>query len=182
MNTKRRSWPITGAILSLFLGLLALSSPLLFAFLILRPFSASFQAFVRFLGTFALASGFISLFLTIFGKDVVSRGLNAIFALVRIGAGLALLSCVRSGLQIIMRVFAAYLIVEGTFGIFGAFKIREQKGWIFILLNGIVALVLGLMVAGRWPSGSAWILGLFFGINLLLYGFSQFTRALASGG
>ena len=182
MNTKSRSWLITGAILSLFLGLLALSSPLLFAFLILRPFSASFQAFVRFLGTFAVASGVISLFLTIFGKDVVSRVLNAIFALVRIGAGLALLSCVRSGLQIITRVFAAYLIIEGIFGIFGAFKIREQKGWIFILLNGIVALVLGLMVAVRWPSGSAWILGLFFGINLLLYGFSQFTRALASGG
>lgn len=137
---------------------------------------------MQFLGAFALASGVISVFLTIFGKDVVSRGLNAIFALVRIGAGLALLSCARSGLQIITRVFAAYLIVEGIFGIFGAFKIREQKGWIFILLNGVVALVLGLIVAAHWPSGSTWILGLFLGINLLLYGFSQLRRALASGG
>ena len=162
MNTKRRGWLIIGAILSLCLGLLALSSPLFFSVLI-----------VQLLGAFALASGVISLFLAVFGKNVVPRGLNAIFALVRIGAGLALLSCVRSGLNLITLVFAVYLMVEGIFCIFGAFKIREHNGWIFMLLNGIATLVLGLMVYIHWPSSSAWILGLFFGISLLFHGFSQ---------
>ena len=162
MNTKHRGWPITGAILSLFLGLLALSSPLFFSVLI-----------VQLLGAFALASGVISLFLAVFGKNVVPRGLNAIFALVRIGAGLALLSCVRSGLNLITLVFAVYLMVEGIFCILGAFKIREHNGWIFMLFNGIATLVLGLLVYIHWPSSSAWILGLFFGISLLFNGFSQ---------
>lgn len=169
MNRKSRGWLITGAILSLLLGLLALSSPLLFSALI-----------VRLLGAFALASGVISLFLAVFGKNVVPRGLNIVYALVRIGAGLVLLSCVRSGLTIITAVFAAYLMVEGGFSIFGAFKIREQKGWIFMLLNGIVTLVFGLMVYAHWPSGSAWILGFFFGINLLVYGFSQLMLGLSA--
>src|SRR5271165_191937 len=114
MNSKSRGWVITGAILSLIVGFLALSSPLLFSFLI-----------VRLLGVFALVSGVISLLVAIFDKDVAPRGLNAVFALVRIGAGLALLYCVRSGLTLITLVFAVYLMVEGIICIFGAFKIRE---------------------------------------------------------
>jgi uncharacterized membrane protein HdeD (DUF308 family) len=169
MNPKSRGWLIIGAILSLILGLLALSSPILFSFLI-----------VRLLGVFALLSGVISLLVAIFGKDVAPRGLNAIFALVRIGAGLALLSCLQSGLNIITLIFAAYLAVEGIFCIFGAFKIREQAGWIFILLNGIVTLALGIMVFAHWPSGSAWIMGLFFGISLLFHGFSQLMLGLSA--
>src|SRR5580704_7742451 len=139
MNSKSRGWLITGAILSLIVGLLALSSPLFFSFLI-----------VRFLGLFALISGVISLLVAIFDKDVAPRGLNAVFALVRIGAGLALLYCARSGLNLIM------------------------------LINGIITIVLGLMVYAHWPSGSAWILGLFFGINLIFNGFSQLMLGLSA--
>jgi uncharacterized membrane protein HdeD (DUF308 family) len=169
MNTKSRAWSITGALLAVLLGLLALSAPLLFSVLI-----------VQLLGAFAFASGVISLFLAIFGKNVVPRGLNAIFALVRIGAGVALLSCVRSGLNLITLVFAVYLMVEGIFSIFGAFKIREHNGWIFMLLSGIATLAIGLMVYAHWPSGSARILGLFFGISLLLHGLSQLMLGLSA--
>jgi uncharacterized membrane protein HdeD (DUF308 family) len=169
MNSKSRGWLITGAILSLLVGLLALSSPLLFSFLI-----------VQLLGVFAFVSGVISLLIAIFGKDVAPRGLNAIFALVRIGAGLALLSCVRSGLNLITLIFAVYLIVEGIFDILGAFKIREQRGWVFMLFNGIVTMVLGVMVYAHWPFGSAWVLGLVLGINLLLHGFSQLMLGLSA--
>jgi uncharacterized membrane protein HdeD (DUF308 family) len=169
MNSKSRGWLITGAILSLNVGLLALSSPLLFSLLI-----------VRFLGLFALISGVISLLVAIFDKDVAPRGLNAVFALVRIGAGLALLYCARSGLNLIMLIFAVYLIVEGIFDIFGALKMREHRGRVFMLINGIITIVLGLMVYAHWPSGSAWILGLFFGINLIFNGFSQLMLGLSA--
>jgi Short repeat of unknown function (DUF308) len=76
MNTRSRAWLITGGILSLVVGFLALGSPILFSFLI-----------VRLLAVFALVDGVISLLVTIFGKDVATRGLNAVFALVRIVAG-----------------------------------------------------------------------------------------------
>jgi uncharacterized membrane protein HdeD (DUF308 family) len=169
MNSKSRGWLITCAILSLIVGLLALSSPLFFSFLI-----------VRFLGLFALVSGVISLLVAIFDKDAAPRGLNAVFALVRIGAGVALLSCARSGLNLIMLIFAVYLIVEGIFDIFGGLKMREHRGRVFMLINGIVTIVLGLMVYAHWPSGSAWILGLFFGINLIFNGFSQLMLGLSA--
>ena len=42
---------------------------------------------------------------------------------------------------------------------------REHSGWVWTLINGIAALVLGIMVYNRWPSNSAWVLGLLYGIN-----------------
>jgi uncharacterized membrane protein HdeD (DUF308 family) len=169
MNRNSRGWLIAGAILSFIVGFLALTSPILFSFLI-----------VRLLGVFTFVSGVISLLLAIFDKDAAPRGLNAVFALVRIGAGLALLYCIPSGLRIITLVFAVYLMVEGVFCIFGAFKIREHKGWIFMLLNGIVTLALGVMVYAHWPTGAVWILGLFFGISLIFHGFSQLMLGLSA--
>lgn len=169
MNGKKRGWLIAGGTFSLILGFLGLSSPILFSFLI-----------VRLLAVFALVSGAVSLLVAIFGRDVSTRGLNALFALVRIVAGLALLYCIPSGLRVITLVFAVYLMVEGVFGIFGAFKIREQSGWIFVLLNGIVTLVLGVLVFAHWPTGSAWILGFFFGISLLVHGFALLMLGLSA--
>jgi uncharacterized membrane protein HdeD (DUF308 family) len=169
MTKKTRGWVIVSAVLSLLVGLAALSSPLLFSFLL-----------VQLLGAFVLAGGVISLFGAIFGKDVAPRGFNALFALIRIGAGVSLLCCVRSGLNLITLIFATYLTVEGIFGIFGALKIRQQAGWFFMLFNGIVTLALGIMVYAHWPSGSARLLGLFFGISLLFHGFSQLMLGLAA--
>jgi len=160
---------ITGAVLSLIVGFLALSSPILFSFLI-----------VRLLGVFALVSGVISLLIAIFGKDVAPRWLNAVFALVRIVAGLALLYCIPSGLRVLTLVFAVFLMVDGAFGILGAFKIRAQKGWIVLLLNGVITLVLGLMVYAHWPTGSVWLLGFFFGISLLCHGFALLRLGLTA--
>ena len=169
MNGKSRGWLIAGGILSLVVGFLALGSPILFSFLI-----------VRLLAVFALVGGVISLLVTIFGKEVPTRGLNAVFALVRIVAGIVLLYCIPSGLHVITLVFAVYLMVEGVFGIFGAFKIRERSGWTFVLFNGIVTLVLGVMVYAHWPSGSVWILGFFFGISLLVHGVALVMLGLSA--
>jgi uncharacterized membrane protein HdeD (DUF308 family) len=169
MNVTGRGWLITGAILSLIVGFLALSSPIIFSFLM-----------VWLLGVFALVSGIISLLIAIFGKDIAPRGLSAAFALIRIIAGLVLLSCVHSGLRFLTLVFAVFLMVEGVFAIFGALKIRRQMGWVPLLLNGIVSLTLGLLVYAHWPTGSVWVLGFFFGINLICHGFALLMLGLSA--
>jgi len=82
--------------------------------------------------------------------------------------------------DVLQRVFAREKCVLGTGSIYGALKMQEQRGRIFMLLNGIITIGLGLMVYAHWPSGSAWILGLFFGINLLFHGFSQLMLGLSA--
>ncbi len=159
--SRSRGWLIAGGILSMLAGLLALSFPLFFSIFI-----------AQFLGAFALVSGAISLFLALFGKQTTHRILDAISGLIRIAAGAALFICITSSLQVITLIFAVFLIVEGLFLIGGAFKLRQHQGWSWTLINGIAALILGVMVYSRWPSDSDWVLGLFFGINLLFSGMS----------
>jgi uncharacterized membrane protein HdeD (DUF308 family) len=120
------------------------------------------------------------LFVALFGKEVTHRALEALFALIRIAAGLALFICVASSIAVITLIFAVFLIVEGIFLIGGAFRLRKHAGWSWTLINGIAALILGVMVYSRWPSDSAWVLGLFFGINLLFNGMSLLMLGLAA--
>jgi uncharacterized membrane protein HdeD (DUF308 family) len=164
-----RGWLIVGGILSIFTGFLAIGSPLFFSVVI-----------AKFLGAFALVSGAIALFVALFGKEVTHRALEALFALIRIAAGVALLICVASSIAVITLIFAMFLIVEGSFLIAGAFRLRKHSGWSWTLINGIAALILGIMVYSRWPSDSAWVLGLFFGINLLFSGMSLLMLGLAA--
>jgi uncharacterized membrane protein HdeD (DUF308 family) len=72
-------------------------------------------------------------------------------------------------------ILAVFLIVEGIFSIIGAFKMRQHYGWVWTLINGIGAVVLGVMVYYRWPSNSAWVLGILYGINSIFWGVSVLT-------
>jgi len=47
-----------------------------------------------------------------------------------------------------------------------------------MLLNGIVALVLGLMIWLQWPSSSIWAIGTLVGVNLLLTGVTRLMVGL----
>ncbi len=165
---KSRGWLIAGGILSLFVGFMAMGSPYLFSILI-----------AQLLGAFALASGIISLILVIFGKHPGHRILDAISALIRIAAGIVLLACVASSVAVITLIFAIFLIVEGVLMTIGAFRMRDHPGWIWTLISGLAALILGIMVYYRWPSDSVWVLGFIFGINLLFNGISLLALGLS---
>ena len=67
----------------------------------------------------------------------------------------------------------------------GAFRIVEalasdlpHRGW--VLFNGVITLVLGIMIWRQWPLSGLWVIGLFVGIEMLLYGWSLVMLALAA--
>lgn len=163
-----KGWLIAGGILSIFVGFAAIGSPLVFSLVI-----------AQFLGIFALVSGVISLFLAIFGKHPGHRVLEGISALIRIAAGVVLLMCIASSVAVITLVFAIFLGVQGISTIAGSIRLKGNPGWVWTLINGVAALVLGLMVFYRWPGDSAFFLGLFFGISAIFNGMSYLMLGLA---
>lgn len=165
-----RGWLIVGGLLSIFVGFSAMGSPLLFSFVI-----------AQFLAIFALVSGVISLALAIFGKHSTHRVLEALSGIIRIAAGVVLLMCLTSSVMVITLIFAVYLIAEGIFLAVASLNLRSNPGWIWTLISGIAAIILGFMVYARWPSDSAWVLGLFFGINMIFNGTSLLALGLAAG-
>jgi uncharacterized membrane protein HdeD (DUF308 family) len=44
--------------------------------------------------------------------------------------------------------------------------------WPWVLLNGIVTLLLGIMIWRQWPESAFWVIGLFVGIDLVFSGWS----------
>jgi uncharacterized membrane protein HdeD (DUF308 family) len=166
---QSRGWLIAGGVLSIIVGFFAMGAPVLFSFVI-----------AQFLGAFALVSGVISLALAIFSKHVAHRVLDAVLALIRIAAGVVLLMCVASSVAVITLILAVFLIIEGVSFIVGGIKMRAHAGWVWTLINGIAALVLGIMVYARWPSDSLWVLGLFYGINSIFWGVSLLMLGLGA--
>jgi uncharacterized membrane protein HdeD (DUF308 family) len=75
------------------------------------------------------------------------------------------------------------LVMAVTFFIGGLFRIvfalvERFHGWEWVLLNGIVTLILGVMIWRRLPEASFWVIGLFVGIDLLFDGWSWVIAAL----
>lgn len=75
-------------------------------------------------------------------------------------------------------IIAIFLIVSGIFRI--AFAIFERfTGWPWVLLNGGVTLLLGLLIYKQWPASGLWVIGLFIGIEMLFNGWAWIMLALS---
>lgn len=62
------------------------------------------------------------------------------------------------------------LIASGVMRIIVSFSMRQEPGWVWMLVAGLVTLLLGLIIAAHWPVDSLWVLGMFLGIDLLFTG------------
>lgn len=166
---QSRGWLVFGGVLSIFVGFAAMGSPLLFSLVL-----------TQFLGIFLIVSGVVTLIPALFGKHVAHRVLEAVSSLIRLAAGIVVLTCLPSSVAVITLVLAIFLMVEGLVFIVGAIQLRSHQGWVWTLINGIAAMVLGGMVLGKWPSDALWVLGLLFGINSLFTGMSLLMLGLAA--
>jgi uncharacterized membrane protein HdeD (DUF308 family) len=76
---------------------------------------------------------------------------------------------------------AAAFLVGGVFRIVIA-VVERFHSWPWVLLNGIVTLVLGILIWQEWPESAFWVIGLFVGIDMLFAGWSCVMAALAVRG
>ncbi len=83
------------------------------------------------------------------------------------------------GLVSLTLVLAFILFAEGLMQIAVYFSLRALPGSGWLLFDGIVTLVLGLMIGLSWPSASAWAIGTLVGINFLFSGFTRLSYAAA---
>ena len=68
-------------------------------------------------------------------------------------------------------MLAAALLFAGAMRIVLALSTQFQH-WVWLLLNGIVTLALGILIWRGWPETGYWVIGMFIGIDLLFYGWS----------
>jgi len=171
-KTTGAIWYYLGGILSVIVGFAAISAPYLFSALV-----------AQFIGIFCVVSGVFLLFSAIFGKTQNHRVLDFFSAILRLVVGVTLLANLVVAVMALTLLLACIFLAEGMIGIFYAFKLKgKNSAWVWILLNAVVALILGGMLLAKFPSDAPWAVGLLFGINSIFLGFSliMFASALPS--
>ena len=93
------------------------------------------------------------------------------------GIGFYVLANPVAGLTSLTLAIAIYLLIEGVLESILSFQLRPLPGSGWLLLDGIVTLLLGVMIWSTWPSSAAWVIGTLVGISML---FSGVTRLMLS--
>ncbi|MFC0218111.1 uncharacterized membrane protein HdeD (DUF308 family) [Pseudochelatococcus lubricantis] len=76
-------------------------------------------------------------------------------------------------------VLAVSLIASGVLRIWTGFAARPREGWGWLVAAGVAALVVGIVIAARWPVNSLYLIGLILAIELIFEGWSFIAVALA---
>lgn len=101
---------------------------------------------------------------------------GAVFVIV--GAWLAFFPL--TGILTLTLLLAVTFILQGLLELGMAFRLRPATGWLWMLIAGIVAIVVGLMLIADLPGAATWAIGLLVGINLIMSGIAYLLVPLAS--
>ncbi|MEU3599017.1 DUF308 domain-containing protein [Streptomyces sp. NPDC006798] len=105
---------------------------------------------------------------------VQSRGsdyfwLAVVVAALNIAAGIVVIRHPTGSAETLTLFAALLFLTGGLFRLMGSLVVRgPQFGW--MLFQGAVGLVLGILVLANWPESSRYVLGLFFSLALLFDG------------
>jgi uncharacterized membrane protein HdeD (DUF308 family) len=83
------------------------------------------------------------------------------------------------GIASLTLVLASLFLIEGILNIVLFVKMRPIHGSTWVLIDGIVTLLLGLMIYMQWPSSSDWAIGTLVGISLIFSGVARVAMSLA---
>lgn len=92
-----------------------------------------------------------------------------------IGTGVVMLLFPVASIEVLALWLAIYLLLDmaGSFTL--AFRSRPANGWIWMLFNGVVSLLLAGMILFNWPGISPWIVGVYVSISLMFDGIAMLT-------
>jgi uncharacterized membrane protein HdeD (DUF308 family) len=105
--------------------------------------------------------------------------LSLLAGVLYVAAGVIIISDPVEAAIIYTLLLAMFFFVEGLFRIISALTGRfRQRGW--MLVNGIVTLILGVLIWRQWPLSGLYAVGMLLGVNLVFSGVSYVGLGLAA--
>lgn len=83
------------------------------------------------------------------------------------------------GVASLTLLLASLFLIEGVLDIILFFQMRSMGGSGWVLVDGIITLLLGLMIYRQWPSSSAWAIGTLVGVSMIISGVTRVMLSLA---
>jgi uncharacterized membrane protein HdeD (DUF308 family) len=137
-------------------------------------------AVTLFAGWLFLISGVVGLAGMFTAQKVPGFWWALITAILAVIVGLYLIFRPLSGTLSLTLAVGAFFGAQGIVQIVNAVSHqRKLRSWFWLLLTGVCNVILALIIWANFPSTAEWVLGLLFGINLLLWGFSLIMTAIA---
>lgn len=131
------------------------------------------------IGILVLIAGLSQIVLAFKAKKWTGFLVTLILGIIYGIAGLFLLFNPLAGVVTLTLVLGIFLLIDGLFRIILAFTIRRQHDWEWLVFGGIVSIILGILILMSWPGDSAVILGLLFGISMIMGGVVNIVLSLA---
>jgi uncharacterized membrane protein HdeD (DUF308 family) len=162
------TWSILCGALLVVLGVLAVGSPELAA-----------VAVSTIIAWLIILAGAVHVSLAFYAHRASSVLWKLLVGLAYVFFGVYLITHPALGVASLTLVLASLFLVEGVFDIALFFGMRSVGGSSWILVDGIVTLLLGLMIYMQWPSSSNWAIGTLVGASLIVSGVTRLMLSLA---
>ncbi len=128
-------------------------------------------ASVLFLGFVLLAGGITQIISSVWAGKWSGMLLHLLMGLLYVVVGYMIIDRPGVSMEVLTRFIAVFLIVAGLFRIVSSLVIRFHD-WGWVMLNGLVTLILGLIINRQLPGAALWVIGLFVGIELIFNGWA----------
>jgi uncharacterized membrane protein HdeD (DUF308 family) len=140
------------------------------------PWMATLTSVIVF-GFLLLAAGVTQVVSSFWSGKWSGMLLHLLVGVLYMVVGFMMLDAPMENALLLTKLIAIFLIVTGIFDIVGALAHRFH-GWAWVLLNGCVTLMLGLLINKGWPANALWVIGLFVGIEMILNGWGWIMLSL----
>lgn len=167
--SRNWGWLLAFGILMIILGMFAIGAPVV-----------ATVAVQIMLGWLLVIGGIAEGIHAFMAKDWRGFFLELLSAVLYLVVGVLLLVNPLLGAAALTLLLAAFLVVEGIFKVIMAMRVRDHRGWGWLLASGVLSLILGVLIWAQWPASGLWIIGLLVGIQLLFTGWSLVMLALAA--
>ena len=165
---RATGWSIALAVLMIIAGIIAMIEPGLAGVVItyVIGWTAIFNGFAQIIFAFRTHGGW-------------HVALEVILGIIYIIAGIFILIHPLGGLLALTLFLACFLLVYGIFALVLAFQMRPHRGWGWVLFDGIITILLGILIWAHWPFNSEWVVGTLFGISIFVSGITRLMVSLA---
>jgi len=124
-------------------------------------------------------AGVVHLFLAFHAHRAGSLLWKLVVGIAYVFFGVYLIAHPALGVASLTLVLGSLFLVEGIFDIALFFQMRAVGGSSWILVDGIITLLLGLMIYLQWPSSSNWAIGTLVGVSLIISGITRLILSFA---
>jgi uncharacterized membrane protein HdeD (DUF308 family) len=130
-------------------------------------------------GFLMIAAGVAQLILSFWSPKWSGLFINVLLGLLYVIVGFMLVDDPLSGAVGLTLLLAVFLIVGGAFRIAASLSMRHY-GWGWVLLNGVISLMMGLVIWRNLGKMSLVVIGIFLGVELIFAGWTWVMFALAA--